>query len=223
MQGPDPAGSQRAMSAMLQMKKLDIDKLKVVYAERARTRANDGSDAGVEDVMNPELEIRPEPATSSVSRRLLAWLEADLAARYPQASARRFDPDLFAAPGGHFVVAYVQSEPVACGGFRSVARDLAEIKRIYVRPEHRGRGLARALLATLEAEARRRGFERVILETQLRQPEAIELYRTSGYGQVEPLAPDADDTATVRFGKALDDACESQTPAVCGQLGGHGP
>jgi GNAT superfamily N-acetyltransferase len=70
---------------------------------------------------------------------------------------------------------------VASGGLRRHADDVAEIKRMYVVEDHRGVGYARRLLAELESRAAAVGYRRIVLETGLRQPEAVALYESSGY------------------------------------------
>ncbi|WP_409329347.1 GNAT family N-acetyltransferase [Trujillonella humicola] len=71
--------------------------------------------------------------------------------------------------------------PVGCGALRPLEPGAAELKRMYVVPEARGRGVSRQLLAALEAAARDRGWTTVRLETGPRQPEAIGLYESAGY------------------------------------------
>ena len=112
--------------------------------------------------------------------------------RYGEADVTPVDPAEFAAPLGHFVVGYVDGVPVACGGWRahdeaedSVRPGDAEIKRMYVAEAMRGRGLARLVLASLEVAARAAGRQRMVLETGLRQPEAIGLYRSNGYARID--------------------------------------
>jgi GNAT superfamily N-acetyltransferase len=90
----------------------------------------------------------------------------------------------FAPPGGVFLVGYVDDEPVAMGGLRPLAPGTVELKRMYVRPEHRGLGLSRELLAALETAAISLGARRIVLETGRPQPEALGLYRTSGYDEI---------------------------------------
>ncbi len=99
------------------------------------------------------------------------------------------DPREFVPPRGHFVVAEVGGEAVAMGGWRRggpVGPDEAEIKRMYVRPAHRRRGLSRVVLSELERSARDSGITRLVLETGQAQPEAIALYRSTGYVDVPP-------------------------------------
>ncbi|MFR9795924.1 GNAT family N-acetyltransferase [Streptomyces sp. MS06] len=95
----------------------------------------------------------------------------------------------FAPPNGMYVIAYDESDrPVATGGWRTQDRNDegyqdgdAELKRMFVVAEMRGRGLARRLLAALEEDARASGRTRMVLETGTKQPEAISLYTSSGY------------------------------------------
>ncbi len=79
------------------------------------------------------------------------------------------------------VVAYLEDEPVGCGAFRDFGPGEVEIKRMFVRPEHRGKGIAQAVLAELERWAREQGNTTFVLETGKRQPDAIRLYQKSGY------------------------------------------
>lgn len=81
----------------------------------------------------------------------------------------------------HAVVAYAGDEPVGCGAFKEYAPDSVEIKRMFVLPVHRQRGVARAVLAELEGWAAELGYATCVLETGKRQPEAIALYQRSGY------------------------------------------
>jgi putative acetyltransferase len=81
----------------------------------------------------------------------------------------------------HAVVAYAGDEPVGCGAFKEYVPNSAEIKRMFVQPAHRQRGVARAVLAELETWAAELGYANCVLETGKRQPEAIALYQRSGY------------------------------------------
>jgi APA family basic amino acid/polyamine antiporter len=134
-----------------------------------------------------------------------------LVARLLDELVRRYGGDLsddFAAaealgPRGGFLLGRWQGRPVACGAFRPLGPTLAEFKRVYVKPEFRGRGIARSLLAALEAHAREAGYGRVRLETGVRQPEAIRLYEVAGYRRIESYGPYRDDPRSVCFEKAL--------------------
>lgn len=74
--------------------------------------------------------------------------------------------------------------PLGCGALRSLGEPVVEIKRMYVRPEARGRGVGVAILDELERQARERGFKVVRLETGPLQPEAIGLYARAGYREI---------------------------------------
>ena len=79
------------------------------------------------------------------------------------------------------VVMYDGDEPVGCGAFKPYSDTVAEIKRMYVHPDHRGQHFGRLILSDLESWAGEKGFYECILETGLKQPEAIRLYQKSGY------------------------------------------
>jgi putative acetyltransferase len=81
----------------------------------------------------------------------------------------------------HVVVAYVDGEAVGCGALKEYEKSVAEIKRMFVRPERRGQGIAKSILNELESWANELNFSDCILETGLKQPEAIGLYQKSGY------------------------------------------
>ena len=79
---------------------------------------------------------------------------------------------------------YSGAEPVACGGLKALERSIAEIKRLYVRPDMRGRGLGRRILDELERVAQAQGYTAVRLDTGARQPDAVRLFETAGYREI---------------------------------------
>lgn len=90
----------------------------------------------------------------------------------------------------HCVVLYEEENPVGCGAIKPYDHDSAELKRMFVIPEFRGKGYASQILSELENWAKELGFESVILETGIKQLEAIKLYGktyelTENYGQYE--------------------------------------
>ncbi|HUJ91613.1 MAG TPA: GNAT family N-acetyltransferase, partial [Gaiellaceae bacterium] len=92
---------------------------------------------------------------------------------------------MFVEPDGVFlVVRGDDGRAIGCGGVCRFDEARAELKRMYVVPEARGRGLGRLLLAELEAEARRLGYAGIVLETGDRQPEALGLYVSAGYERI---------------------------------------
>ena len=85
----------------------------------------------------------------------------------------------------HALVAYVGNTPVACGAFKPFDRTTVEIKRMYCTPEHRGKGLASAILRQLESWAGEEGYQSTVLETGTRQTEAVAFYESRGYTLTE--------------------------------------
>lgn len=81
----------------------------------------------------------------------------------------------------HTVVAYEGAEPVACGAIKEYSPELMEVKRMFVHPAHRGKGIAQAILTQLEYWAKEMHYTGCVLETGKRQPEAIRLYQKCGY------------------------------------------
>ncbi|WP_133274488.1 GNAT family N-acetyltransferase [Hymenobacter radiodurans] len=84
----------------------------------------------------------------------------------------------------HVVVAYQQEVPIGCGAFKEFSGELVEIKRMYVRPDWRGHEVAAAILAELERWAEELNYKGCVLETGMKQPEAIRLYNRSGYRRI---------------------------------------
>lgn len=85
---------------------------------------------------------------------------------------------------GGVVIAFDVGEPVGCGAFKRYEEGVAEIKRMYVKPESRGRRIAALVLRELESWAAELGFTKCILETGHKQPEAIALYKREGYSVI---------------------------------------
>jgi pimeloyl-ACP methyl ester carboxylesterase/GNAT superfamily N-acetyltransferase len=88
-------------------------------------------------------------------------------------------------PGGRWLVAYRHSKPVGCAALKRLDPTTAEIKRVYVAPEARGRGVARALLARLEEIARDVGYTTLRMDTGAKQPASVALFSSIGYAQVD--------------------------------------
>lgn len=121
--------------------------------------------------------------TDDVSRPLIEALNAELSGAYPEPGATHFHVDAAeTAPGrGAFLVVSVDGAAVGCGAVRLIDADTAELKRMYMSPAARGKGLGRRLVAALETEARALGARRLVLETGVRQASAIALYRATGF------------------------------------------
>lgn len=81
----------------------------------------------------------------------------------------------------HVIVVYENEKPLACGALKEFDSTAMEVKRMYVSPENRGKGIATQVLMELENWAAELGYEKCILETGNRQPDAIALYKKNGY------------------------------------------
>jgi GNAT superfamily N-acetyltransferase len=91
---------------------------------------------------------------------------------------------MFVPPDGEFIVVRDDGRAIGCGGVCRYDETRAELKRMYVVPEARGRGLGRLLLVELEAAAVRLRYTGIVLETGDRQPEALGLYESAGYERI---------------------------------------
>jgi GNAT superfamily N-acetyltransferase len=153
---------------------------------------------------SPEFTVRTLAYTDPVVRALEAELQQEYVERYGAVDETPIDPAQFAPPEGLFLVGFVGAEPVASGGFRRHDDDAAEIKRMYVVEDRRGVGYARRLLAELETRVAFAGYRRIVLETGLRQPEAIALYESSGYRPIPDFGFHAGMKLVRSFGRELE-------------------
>ncbi len=133
---------------------------------------------------------------------LIAALDRDLKQRYHGMPVRGIQAEGFVRSGG-VLVARIAGTAAGCGAVRPLDNVTAELKRMFVRPEYRGRGLAGALLAALEEVARVRGYRTIRLETGDGQPEAIALYRSAGYRPIDCFGEYAADPTCLCFEKTL--------------------
>lgn len=117
-------------------------------------------------------------------RALITELEDTLAAEYPPEQRHGLALDAIFQPHVQFFLARLQGAAVGCAGV-ALFPDLAELKRMYVRPAARGRGVADALLARIEAATRDTGLARLCLETGDRQLAAIRVYSRAGFSRCE--------------------------------------
>jgi GNAT superfamily N-acetyltransferase len=155
--------------------------------------------------------VRREPYDAEDTRWVVARAEEELVARYGMLddgelglSASMFDP-----PAGSFVIARVAADddahPVGGAGVRTVAPGTGEVRRLWVDPAWRRRGIARALMAGLEDAARDLGLATLRLATGDRQPEAMALYDSTGWERVrvDTYEGAAETVCVFRFVKSL--------------------
>jgi len=161
------------------------------------------------------IDFKPAPFDAPESLELIEAVQQEYMVRYGQRDATHLEAAEFLPPQGIFVIGWDADQRVACGGLRLVDPSVAELKRMYVAPAARRRGIARALLRHLEHQARLLGAVRVRLETGLHQPEAIALYTSSGYQPVEPFGYYAHHPLARHLGKSLEDV-ETPTGGTSG-------
>jgi len=150
------------------------------------------------------VEVRPEPLDSPVALELIAALNAELSRDYPP--AQRFHSlaaDEVAEGSGAFLVAWLDGVPAGCGAVRVISPGVAELKRMYVVPAARGRGLSRAVLSELETRATALGATRVVLETGDKARAALALYESAGYARIPCFGAYAASPTSVCFEKHL--------------------
>lgn len=158
----------------------------------------------------PELlELRVTGYAHPDATLLVERVQQEYVERYGTPDESRVDPTEFDAPNGLFLVGYDGGVPVATGAWRvSPERALdgtsaVEIKRMYVAPEARGRGLSRVVLAELERTAAAAGHDLAVLSTGPMQPEAIALYRASGYLAIPGFGHYGHHAGVHAFGKRI--------------------
>ncbi len=134
------------------------------------------------------ISLRPEPYGSEGPRWVVARAEAELITRYGSLDDGELGltAAMFDAPAGVFLIARTESraEPIGGAGLRTVATDTGEVRRLWVDPEWRGRGIGRDLMAGLEDAARDKDLSVLRIETGDRQPEAVSLYRSLGWERI---------------------------------------
>ncbi|MCX5437062.1 GNAT family N-acetyltransferase [Streptomyces sp. NBC_00056] len=143
--------------------------------------------------------VTPEPFDSAVAAELWRAYYTEVSDRwYLLYEGRTTDPDelerevaadtgaYLAAPGGVLLVARYRGEPAGTAGVRMIDASTGELKRVFVRPEMRGKGGGSALLAQVEGAARDLGAEQVVLDTRGDLVEARMLYARHGYEETAP-------------------------------------
>lgn len=154
------------------------------------------------------LTVNTEDPNGEVATRLIHDLCSELSVRYGTPPSA-FSPDEALGPRTAFVVARLGRRPIGCGGLRRIDEATVEIKRMYVAPHGRRKGIARRILHALEELAASFNYQAIRLETGLEQPEAIGLYESSGYHRIAAYGHHSDDPRSVCFEKAIHDRTRS--------------
>ena len=148
------------------------------------------------------VEIRATPVDAPEALALIGGSEAEQAALYPPEVRYAFSPQELIAAGVHFVVAWADGQPAACGGFAPL-EGYGELKRMFTDPAFRGRRLAGAVLIALEQEAAARGLPLMRLETGKNSPQAIRAYARAGYTRRGPFGDYPENGSSVFMEKRL--------------------
>lgn len=105
-----------------------------------------------------------------------------------------------------YIAAFQSGTPAGCGALREFDRTTAEVRRMYVRPEHRRKQVGHAILAHLIASARQLGYERLILETGNRQAPAISFYENRGFRPISPFGEHVSDGTSLCYELQIESA-----------------
>lgn len=146
--------------------------------------------------------LKRTDSTDADFTTLVKLLDADLAIRDGDEHAF-YDQFNKVTAIKHVIVAYDEDIPVGCGAIKELSAEAIEVKRMYTLPEYRGKGVAATVLSALEVWAEQLGYTRCMLETGLKQPEAIALYKKSGYSIIPNYGQYAGVENSVCFEKVL--------------------
>jgi putative acetyltransferase len=153
--------------------------------------------------LTPMPSIAQETPHQDEVLSLLRQSDAYSESLYPPESRHMIDVEALAAPAVRFFVARLDGHAVGCGALVLGAADQAELKRMFVDPAARGRGVGRGILQAIEDAARREGVRLIQLETGTLNHEALALYRRFGYRERGPFGSYRPDPLSVFMEKAL--------------------
>jgi putative acetyltransferase len=153
----------------------------------------------------PSMQIVSLEPTLPAAQALIALSDANMQALYPAESNHLESIAALQLPNVNFVGAYIDSTLVACGAVKIIDHDLryGELKRMFVLESHRGMGLSSAILAHLETHLLSSGVPVARLETGIKQPEALNLYRRRGYRERPPFGTYQADPLSIFMEKNL--------------------
>ncbi|HKU75211.1 MAG TPA: GNAT family N-acetyltransferase [Pyrinomonadaceae bacterium] len=134
---------------------------------------------------------------------LITELEADLDPLYPKTSRHGYSVEKLLREGVSFFVIRDSGVLIGCGGVQFFGNDYGEIKRMYVRPQFRGRGFARLMLDHLSEYTRSNGIDVLRLETGIHQHDAIALYERAGFRSIPPFGDYKPDPLSKFYEKQL--------------------
>lgn len=148
--------------------------------------------------------ITPERPDSADARTLIAELEATLAPGYPPTSRHGLSVERLISEAVAFFVLRSEGTPASCGGVKLFGAEYGELKRMYVRPQFRGRGYGKQMVEHLAAYAEAQGVSLLRLETGIHQHQAIGLYERMGFRRIAPFGSYREDPLSLFFEKRLE-------------------
>ncbi|KJS82354.1 GNAT family N-acetyltransferase [Desulfosporosinus sp. BICA1-9] len=134
--------------------------------------------------------------------KLISLLDDDLYRRYGELQ-KQYEKHNKVAQINNVVIIYRDKIPVACGSFKEQDSHSVELKRIFVVNDQRGQGLAKLIVSKLEEIAKSRGYKYAVLETGIKQHEAINLYKSCGYYTIANYEPYTENTNSICMKKNL--------------------
>ena len=150
------------------------------------------------------IALTQQSPASPEAAQLITELEAAIETKgYPSASRHGFSVEKLLREGVAFFVARYDGMPAGCGGVKLFGIEYGEVKRMFVRPQYRGLGVARAMLDHLAGYARAHNVAVLRLETGIYQTEAIELYEHWGFRRRPPFGEYREDPLSVFFEKHI--------------------
>jgi putative acetyltransferase len=152
------------------------------------------------------MRIEPTDPESAGARALIALSDAYMTALYPPESNHFESASALKAPNVLFLGCFLQDQLVGCGAVKILSNDgqYGELKRVFVLESHRGKGYSKAILEKLEGHLKTSGIALARLETGIRQPEALGLYKRLGYVERAPFGAYVEDPLSVFMEKRLD-------------------
>jgi putative acetyltransferase len=147
--------------------------------------------------------ITAERPDTAEAMRLISELEAQLEPLYPRTSRHGYSIEKLMEQGVAFFVTRQDGVAAGCGGIELFGTEYGEVKRMYVRPQFRGLGLAKLMVEHLAAYARQHNIHLLRLETGIHQKEAIALYERMGFQKVPPFGTYKEDPLSRFYEKQI--------------------
>jgi putative acetyltransferase len=143
------------------------------------------------------------PKDDTDAQELIGELDKELLQRYPASSVHMLDLDKITNQSGTFLVGYVSGIAVSCCSVCEIEPGVGEVKRVFVKPQYRRKGIAESMMESLEEQAAECGFKFLRAETGHKQPEAIAMYQKLGYYDIDKYGEYINDPNSLCMEKRL--------------------